>query len=73
MNTKYTDYLVSRGWDTSGFYDPDDDDYMASIECGTIKLHGWGRDKISASENLEVSCKEYVQEIEQALKLELVS
>jgi adenylosuccinate synthase len=72
METKYTDYLTSRGWTTSGFYDPDDDDYMTSIECGTVKLHGWGRDKTSAGENLEVSCKEYVTQIEEALNLELV-
>jgi hypothetical protein len=74
METKYTDYLVSRGWIISGFYDPDDDDddYMTSVECGIVRLHGWGRDRDSSAQNLEVSCEEYITQIEQALNLELV-
>jgi hypothetical protein len=74
MNTKYIDYLQSRGWQFSTVgqeltYSPP---FHVALEGVSLELYGWGKTADLALADLESKCQAYITEVERNLNLELV-
>lgn len=73
METKYIDYLKSRGWEMA-VYGPSEGRVTSQLSHSAVDdiLLGIGDSVAMATEDLNEDCKFYINRIEKILNLELV-